>query len=179
MGDVLDYLFDLFKILIPSMAVVVVVQVMLRNHYDDQKRRDELIVYKSNIAEIRPLRIQAYERLILFLERIQSNQLIMRCQIPNASAMSVQMEMLKSIRTEYQHNMTQQLYISSTAWQLVIKAKDEMSKIVNLTASQLPEDATGIDFVSLLVDVTGQIPKSPTDVAIEGLKLEFQTKFKS
>lgn len=178
MGDVMDYLFDLFKILIPSVAVVVVVQVMLKNHFDDQKRRDELAVSKANKQDLRPLQMQAYERLILFLERLQPDNMMMRVQRPGMSARVLHTTILKTIRQEYEHNMTQQLYVSPSAWKLVLMAKDEVTKLVNLSSSQLPEEATAIDLATQMINLIGKIEKVPTDVAINGLKMEFQSKFK-
>ena len=178
MDATLDYLFELFKILIPSVAVVVVVQVMLKNHFDDQKRRDELAVTKANRQDLKPLQMQAYERLILFLERLQPDNLMMRMQKPGMSSRQLHTTMLKTIRQEYEHNMTQQLYVSVSAWKLVLMAKDEVTKLVNLSASQLADDASAIDLATQMVNVLTQIDKIPTDVAIHGLKLEFQSKFR-
>ncbi|MFT4755192.1 MAG: hypothetical protein ACI85Q_002759 [Salibacteraceae bacterium] len=179
MEEVMDYLFELFKILIPAVSIVVVVQVMLKNHFDDQKRRDELIVSKANRQDLKPLQMQAYERLILFLERLQPDNLMMRTQRPGMSSRMLHTSMLKAIRQEYEHNMTQQLYISPSAWKLVLMAKDEVAKLVNLSSSQLTKEATAIDFAQQLANIVGQLDKIPTDVAINGLKLEFQSKFRT
>lgn len=178
MGDVLDYLFDLFKILIPSVSVVVVVQIMLKNHFDDQKRRDELAVSKANRQDLRPLQMQAYERLILFLERIQPDSLMMRMQRPGMSSRALHSAMLKNIRQEYEHNMTQQLYVSISAWKLILMARNEATKLVNLSATNLPENASAIDFGNELVQMLSKLESIPTEVAIRGLKMEFQSKFK-
>ena len=177
MEATLDYLFELFKIIIPTVAVVVVVQIMLKNHFDDQKRRDELIVAKSHRQDLRPLQMQAYERLILFLERLQPDNLMMRIQRPGMTSRALHTSMLKAIRQEYEHNMTQQLYVSVSAWKLVIMAKDEVTKLVNLSAVQLPEEASAIDLASSMMNIIGKLEKIPTDVAINGLKLEFHKKF--
>ena len=179
MNGVLDYLFDLFKILIPSVAVVVVVQVMLKNHFDDQKRRDQLISAKSDRQDLRPLQMQAFERLVLFLERLQPDNLMMRIQKPRMSARALHTAMLKAIRQEYEHNMTQQLYVSPASWKLVLMARDEVSKLVNLAATQVAEDATSLDLGKSMMDIVMRMDKMPTDVAILGLKSEFQKKFRS
>lgn len=178
MGGVMDYLFELFKILIPSVAVVVVVQVMLKNHFDDQKRRDELAVSKANRQDLRPLQMQAYERLILFLERLQPDSLMMRMQKPGMSARILQTAMLKNIRQEYEHNMTQQLYVSPSAWKLVLMARDEVTKLINLSSTNLGAEATAIDLANEMVNLISKLESIPTDVAIKGLKIEFQSKFK-
>lgn len=178
MSGVMDYLFELFKILIPSVAVVVVVQVMLKNHFDDQKRRDELAVSKANRQDLRPLQMQAYERLILFLERLQPDSLMMRMQKPNMSARLLQTAMLKNIRQEYEHNMTQQLYVSPSAWKLVLMARDEVTKLINLSSTNLKAESSAIDLANEMVSLISRLESMPTDLAIKGLKIEFQSKYK-
>ena len=173
------FLFDLFKVLIPTTAIVIVVQVMLKNHFDDQKRRDELMITKANRQDMRPLQMQAYERLILFLERLQPDNLMMRIQRPGMSSRALHTSMLKAIRQEYEHNMTQQLYVSPASWKLVLMAKEESSKLINLAASNLPETATAIDLATSMMNIVGKLERVPTDVAILGLKSEFQRKFRS
>lgn len=174
-----DLLFELFKILIPSTAVVIVVQVMLKNHFDDQKRRDQLMITKANRQDMRPLQMQSYERLVLFLERLQPDNLMMRIQRPGMSARGLHTSMLKAIRQEYEHNMTQQLYVSPSSWKLVLMAKEESAKLINLAATNLPETATAVDLATSMMNIVGKLDKIPTDVAINGLKAEFQKKFKS
>ena len=177
MNSALDYLFDLMKILIPATAVIIVVKIMLANHFDDLKRRDNLAMSRESKQEIRPLQMQAYERLILFLERLQPDNLMMRMQKPGMSSRVLHTTMLRAIRQEYEHNMTQQLYVSESAWKLVLMAKDEVTKLVNLAASQVDDNGSAMDLGNQLVSLLMKVNKIPTDVAIHGLKIEFQSKF--
>lgn len=174
---VLDYLFELFKIIIPSIAVVVTVQIMLKNHFDDVKTRDRLAMSRENKKDLRPLQMQAYERIILFLERLQLDNLMMRMQKPNMTSRALHTAMLRAIRQEYEHNMTQQLYISPEAWKLTLMAKEEMIKLINLSASNLPAEATAMDLGTQMMNVLSKLDKIPVDVAINGVKQEFQSKF--
>jgi len=173
----LDYLFDLFKILIPASAVVIVVQIMLKNHFDDVKSRDNLSMIREQKKDIRPLQMQAYERLILYLERLQPDNLMMRSQKPGMSSRALHSAILRSIRQEYEHNMTQQLYVSESAWKLVLMAKDEVTKLINLSASQVQENGSSLDLGNQMMNLVMKLEKMPTDVAIQGLKREFQSKF--
>ena len=168
-----DYLFDILKISVPAGFVVIVVKVMLEKHFDDLSRRDNMSLYKDRKKDLRPLKMQAFERLILYLERLQPDNLMMRVQRPNMSARLLHTQMLKTIRQEYEHNMTQQLYVSESAWKLVLMAKDEVTKLVNLSASQLPEDASAVDLGNQMMNIMMKLEKMPTDVAIHGLKVEF------
>jgi uncharacterized protein YihD (DUF1040 family) len=173
----LDYLFDLFKILIPASAVVIVVQVMLKSHFDDLRTREQINHAREQRKDLKPLQMQAYERLILFLERIQPDNLMIRNQKPGMSARTLHTTILRNIRQEYEHNLSQQLYVSEPAWKLVVAAKNEVTKIINLAASQLGEDQTAMDLGNEIMNVVMKLDKVPTDVAIHGLKKEFQSKF--
>ena len=177
MNLALDYLFDLMKILIPATAIVIVVKVMLSSHFDDLKRRDNLAMSREMKQDLRPLQMQAYERLILFLERLQPDNLMMRTQKPGMSSRVLHTAMLRAVRQEYEHNMTQQLYVSESAWKLVLLAKDEVTKLINLSASQVGEKGTAMDLGNQLISLVMKLDKIPTDVAIHGLKIEFQSKF--
>ncbi len=86
--------------------------------------------------------------------------------------------MLKNIRQEYEHNMTQQLYVSPSAWKLVLMARDEVTKLINISSTNLTAEATAIDLANEMVGVITKLDSIPTDVAIRGLKIEFQSKFK-
>lgn len=177
MNSALDYLFDLMKILIPATAIIVVVKVMLSSHFDDLKRRDNLAMSREMKQDLRPLQMQAYERLILFLERLQPDNLMMRIQKPGMSSRGLHTAMLRAVRQEYEHNMTQQLYVSESAWKLVLLAKDEVTKLINLSASQVGEDGSAMDLGNQMISLVMKLDKVPTDVAIHGLKMEFQAKF--
>lgn len=172
-----DYIFDILKISVPSGFIVIVVKVMLEKHFEDLSRRDNLAMHKDNKKDLRPLKMQAYERLILYLERLQPDNLMMRTQKPNMSARLLHTQMLKTIRQEYEHNMTQQLYVSESAWKLVLMAKNEVTKLINLSAGQLPQDATAMDLGNQMMNIIMKLEKVPTDVAIHGLKVEFQSQF--
>lgn len=174
-----DYVFDLLKISIPAGFLIIVVKVMLEKHFDDLKRRDNLALHHEQKKDLQPLQMQAYERLILYLERLQPDNLMIRIQKPNMSARVLHTTILRTIRQEYEHNITQQLYVSESAWKLVLMAKDEVTKLVNLASTQLDNEASAMDLSTAIMNVIMSLEKIPTDVAIHGLKVEFQSKFKS
>jgi hypothetical protein len=122
--------------------------------------------------------LQAYERLILFLERINPENLYLRMNDKNKSAMQLQMEVLKTIRMEYEHNLTQQLYISSKAWEAVKSAKDQIVRMINMAASRVGPNASGVDLAKMTLKILNDSEaKSPTDIAKEYLKQEARKLF--
>ena len=118
------------------------------------------------------LRLQAAERFVLYLERIEPGRLVMRAHQNGMSAKMLQNEMLKSIREEFDHNLSQQIYVSENAWSLIKGAKDEMTKFVTATGEGMKSDATSIDFSRKMFQAASKVEKLPGQVAIEYLREE-------
>jgi hypothetical protein len=121
----------------------------------------------------RQLQLQAYERLILLTDRIALPNLIQRVNQPGLSAREMQSLLTLSIRQEFEHNITQQLYVSPEAWDAVRNYKDQNLLIVNQVGSFLPEGAGGNDLNRQLLDLLMQNPKaSLQNVVSEALSYE-------
>ena len=127
--------------------------------------------------DVTPVRLQAYERLILLLERIGVNNLVMRVYQEKMSAEQLRTELQRSIRNEFDHNLTQQLYVSEEAWDLVSKAKEEMVKFINTETEKLGEDASALDLSKALFDRSSQVETMPTTAAAQYLKDEARRLF--
>lgn len=124
-----------------------------------------------------PHKMEAYQRAILYLERIHPTSLVLRLNQAGASAKAMEALLLKAIRDEYDHNVAQQLFISNGSWTLLKSAKDETVRLVGLVGDQLNENATGHEFSSALINTTAEIKSLPSEIAIEALKSEFQKIF--
>lgn len=121
----------------------------------------------------RQMQLQAYERLILLTDRIALPNLIARVNTPGLGARDMQSLLTQSIRQEFEHNITQQIYVSTEAWQVVRDYKEQNLLIVNQVASFLPEEATGVDLNRALLDLLVQNPKaSLQDIVSEALSFE-------
>jgi hypothetical protein len=121
----------------------------------------------------RQMQLQAYERLILLTDRIALPNLISRVNTPGISARDMQSLLTHSIRQEFEHNITQQIYVSAEAWGVVRDYKEQNLMIVNQVASFLPEEATGTDLNRSLLDLLVQNPKaSLQNVVSEALSYE-------
>jgi len=121
----------------------------------------------------RQMQLQAYERLILLTDRIALPNLVARVNTPGLSARDMQSLLTHSIRQEFEHNITQQIYVSAEAWGVVRDYKEQNLMIVNQVASFLPEEATGTDLNRALLDLLVQNPKaSLQNVVSEALSYE-------
>jgi hypothetical protein len=119
-------------------------------------------------------RMEAYQRAILYMERIHPVTIVMRMNQQNVNAVLFQSMLLKAIRDEYDHNVAQQMFISPNAWHLLKNAKEETVKLINVGASELPPDASSSDLAKAIITLTADINPLPSEIAIEALKSEFQ-----
>ena len=100
-----------------------------------------------------PLQLQAYERLVLLCERIAIPNLISRVSQPHFSAKEMQMLLIDSIKQEFEYNSSQQIYVSSVAWEAVRNLRDQSMLIINQVANILPPDAKASDLNKQLLEV--------------------------
>ena len=112
----------------------------------------------SNVNPMQ-LQLQAYERLILLTERIALPNLISRMNQPGIAGKDMQMMLTHTIKQEFDHNITQQIYVSNEAWDAVRNLKEQNIHIINQVASYLPADVSGSDLNKQLLEMIVQNPK--------------------
>ncbi len=169
----MDIVIDLLKILLPAGAVFAAAYLIVKRFLDNERDQRELANKRQNQSTVTPLRLQAYERIVIFLERINPNALVVRVGRNGLNAQQFQMELIKTIKAEYEHNLSQQIYMSYNAWELVKNAKEEIIKLVNITATKVPHDSPANDLAVAVLNVAGNLGKKlPNDVALEFIKKE-------
>jgi hypothetical protein len=168
----MEYIMDIIKITVPALLVFLTAWILLRNmiRNDQEKRRQEIIMQNTRI--VTPIKLQAYERIILFLERISMESLLVRVSTPDISASQLQTALLTTIRSEFEHNLSQQIYMSPQAWEVVKNARSNTIKIINGESERIKGDAPGIELSRLLLTRVMEIEKEPTRVAVDYLKGE-------
>lgn len=169
---------ELLKIIIPAGAVFAAAYFLVKRFLDNEQKRREFELKKSNQANITPLKIQAYERIVIFLERINPNSLVVRINKNNMNARQLHLELVSTIKAEYEHNLSQQIYMSEGAWELVKNAKEEIIKLVNVSSSKVTPDAPSSELAIMVLNITANLEKRlPNDVALEYIKREIAQKF--
>ena len=114
--------------------------------------RDALRTNATRNSNALQLKLQAYERLTLFAERAGIKNMVSRVIYTNQSAIGMQTDLLQELRTEFDYNTTQQIYVSKEVWQAVSKLKDQNIYIINQLAAPLPPDATAMDLSRQLIE---------------------------
>ena len=157
---------EILKYILPSLVVFGATYFIIQKFMDNEYRKQLLLIKKENQQITTPLRLQAYERLVLFLERISLNNLVLRVHQQNMSAKQLQAELIKSVNQEFDHNLIQQIYISSTTWGHVKKTKDDVIKVINMAASLMPGDAKGADLGQKIFEIVVKSEATPTNNTI-------------
>ena len=121
------------------------------------------------------LQLQAYERLILLADRIALPNLISRCHVPNAGIREMQALLTQQIRSEFEHNITQQIYVSAEAWEALRNLKDQNLLIIHQVASYLPEQSTGADLNKTILEMLMKNPQSSLHQVVADV-LSFEAK---
>ena len=123
------------------MIVVAVMMLMRLSKMKDAELHNgnkmELKVQALKI--IMPLKVQAYERFLLYLERVQLPQLVKRVYVPGMEKGTFHLQLLQNVREEFEHNLAQQLYVANSTWNAVVNAKEELVNQINTTFGQLKD----------------------------------------
>jgi hypothetical protein len=125
--------------------------------------------------EISPLRMRAYERLALLLERTTPEHMLMDVNLTEMTILQLQQHMMRTIRLEYDHNLSQQVYVSDEVWQQIISARDQMVAFINALAQQLPADASTLDYAKMLITAYSTNGDTANEKALQALKNEART----
>lgn len=172
------YIIILVVAVLATMALSGYLFHLLTKRYFDNQQKSQMLQmrideHREAVKLVTPIRLQAYERMALYLERISPDSLVLRCYQPGMDAKLLQGVMTKTIRDEWEHNLSQQVYLSSEGWGLIRKAKDEMIGVVNSAAITIPSDADPTRLASNIF-ATVAAGQLPTAAALEFLKKEMR-----
>ena len=152
---------------------------MVDRHYDNEQK-SRLLQMKADerreaLKVATPIRLQAYERMALFLELISPNSLVLRCYQPGMDLKLLQGVMTKNIRDEWEHNLSQQVYLGQATWVRIREAKEEMINLVNSAAVTLADTDDPTRLAAAIFASAAQ--HSPADQALEALHQEINELF--
>lgn len=165
---------EIIKYTLPALIVFLtaffILRAMIKN--EEQKRNQEINL--ASHKTILPIRLQAYERITMFLERISPESLIMRANQPNMTASQLQNELISTIRAEFDHNLSQQVYISHEAWEMVKKARAGIIQLINNASEQIKPEASSITLSKKILEMIMEHKITPIGSALIFIKKEVQ-----
>ena len=170
-----------YTLILGALAVGLVITlafgVMLSSVSEKFLEKQRIDVRSKNVEITLPLRLQAYERMCLFLERITPNNLLLRLVPSATSALELQQVVLHEVREEYNHNVAQQLYISTHAWEQIVNAMNETVAIVNQAAAEVSPEAPAADLAKKVFSHVIEKEIQPSTQALRVLKEEIRNVF--
>jgi len=160
--DYFSVVLELIKYFIPAIIVFMVVYFLMKNFFDAESQKRQLEIRIEQNKVITPLKLQAYERLVILMERMTPNNLVFRVNKPGISASQLKLDLIEEIQNEFNHNVSQQIYVSPQAWQIVRIAKEEMVNIINTSFTHLGPNAVGLDLSKAIFETMIQMENIPT-----------------
>ncbi|MDN5283744.1 MAG: hypothetical protein JWR38_18 [Mucilaginibacter sp.] len=161
----LPYLLDILKYTVAGIGIVWVALYLFKP-YLDRAEHIQLLELKRTISnQTLPLRLQAYERVVLFIERVSPANMLVRLNATSLSAAELQMLVITEIRNEFQHNITQQIYVSARVWNMVKRVKDDTLSLVNNAVKALPADASGMELSKTILVHLSKLEQDPYEIA--------------
>jgi len=120
--------------LLPAIVVGIIAYFFFKGHTANEEGRRRYLIQKEAQKQVLPIRLQAYERITLFLERIDPNKLLVRVK-PFADDVQKYEELLvNNIEQEFEHNLSQQIYLTQEGWNLVKAAKNATIHVIRQAA---------------------------------------------
>ncbi|WKK79980.2 DUF7935 family protein [Marivirga arenosa] len=173
----MEPIWDLIKIIIPAGIVLYAMYLTVKTMLQKQNEAKIIEIKAKNKEIVLPIRLQAYERMSLFLERISPDQLIKRVQQNDQNVAEMQYLLLNEIREEFNHNLSQQVYMSDEAWKIIRNAKEELIMLVNQSAKSLDPEAKSIELVKKIYEESLDKNIDSIEYGLSFLKNEIQQEF--
>ncbi len=160
-----DWLIIVMSVL-PGLLVLIAVYLM-QNYFRKQEndRTDKILKVEAGKISL-PVRLQAYERLALLMERIAPAPLVLRITRPGISLIQLQQEMIQSIHEEFEHNLSQQIYVSNDCWSMVRNAVEQTIQQVNVTTGSLDSSADAGTFAAHFLQNVLEQTNNPAEQAL-------------
>lgn len=172
----MDLFLEILKYTFPAVLVVIASYIVLKQLYNENEKQRRYEFLRTTAQLITPARLQAYERLTLFIERMIPDNMVMRQPCADLTATALQSQLLETVRKEYEHNISQQLYVGNDVWIMVRNAKESMLQLINSCTAQLPAGSSGIALARLIIDTYNAADETTLDITLDMLKKEMSNR---
>lgn len=171
----MEEILEILKYTLPSLVVFGTAYYLIKMMLNSEANKKRLEIALANRKISIPTRLRAFERVTLLLERISLNSLVIRTMKAGMNANQLQILLLANIRKEFEHNMSQQIYLNNDSWQAVKIAKESTIKLINKVADSVKNDAPAMELSTKILQVVMNTEQTPTDLAISVIKNEVRT----
>ncbi len=173
----MEIVIEFGKLLIPAGLVLYAMYLTVKSFLFKETENKVLNIRTKGTEIVLPIRLQAYERMCLFLERITPNNLIPRLNHGELTGKEFQQVMLRELREEYNHNLSQQVYMTDETWDLIKNAMEEVVMIINESAEEMDKKAKSIDLARSILENVMNRKIDPVSYPLKHLKDEIRELF--
>ncbi len=166
---------DILKITLPALLVFLTAFLLLDRQQKVEMRKRQLESKENNSTITLPIRLRAYERLMLVLERTIPNYLIVNTIKSGMNCIELQTQLIASIRQEFAHNVAQQIYVSTELWSAFKMAQESLIQLVNSCAVRLQPNGDATQLAEYIIQVYNSTDDLPSENAIALLKIEVKS----
>ena len=168
MDSFLGTFLEILKYTLPALIMLMVTYMIVSKFLTEQTTRKQLALFHETQNITIPMRLQAYERLTLYVERIKPRNLLNRVYQKDMNVAVYEAMLVQTIKAEYDHNLAQQIYVSRLVWQTVSGVKEQEINIINTMARRLNPEAPAKELHKALMEyILSDEGEQPTDVALQ------------
>lgn len=173
----MEVIIDFGKILLPAALVLYAMYLTMKSILAKEVVKANMDYKIENTKAALPNRLQAFERMCLFLERLSPGNLVFRLNSSNMSAKELQHLMISEIREELNHNLSQQIYMSDKSWELIKNTVEDVIALINTNAEKLDDEAKSVELAKLIFNEIEQREVDPVAVTLSHVKTEIREIF--
>lgn len=173
----MDQFVSLLNIILPATIVLFAMYMTMKSFLSRELNKKQVDVKIKTMEAVLPIRLQAYERIVLYLERISPHNMVLRVNDPGFTVADLRLRLLNDIREELNHNLSQQVYMSEELWAQVKTTTEEILAIVNQTASNLNPDGKSVELAKAIFDKMSTLKQDPVEATLSMAKQEIQKIF--
>lgn len=166
----IERIIDLFSYTIPSLITGLIAYYFFREHTKNEDGRRRFLLKKDLQVKSLPLRLQAYERMTIFLERISPSKILLRVSPKSSNKESYELLLIQTIEQEFEHNLSQQIYVSDKCWSIIATAKNATIQLIR--KASLLEKTNSADKLREVILTEMMERRAPSDVALAFIKDE-------
>jgi len=165
-----DTILELFLSLLPALIVAAIAYYFFKGHLDSENQKRRYLLKRDLQKEALPLRLQAYERMALFLERISPSKLLIRVSPTSSNKNDYESLLVATIEQEFDHNLSQQIYVSDECWNIINAAKNATIQLIR--KSNMLEKTDSADKLREVILNNLMDKQPPSNAALSFIKKE-------
>jgi hypothetical protein len=165
-----EKIFEVFLYAVPAIITGMIAYYFFKEHTKNEDGRRRFLLHKDMQVNTLPIRLQAYERMALFLERITPTKLLVRISPTSSNKEDYESLLIQSILQEFEHNLAQQIYLSDECWNIIVAAKNATIQLIR--KASLLEKTDSANKLREVVLTEMMEKRAPSDAALSYIKKE-------